>query len=172
MAGFPLPVITGIGHSTNETVVEMVAHTNRITPTAVAGFLIQQFSDFEGEVNSLHNRMMTEAKQLLVSSALHLSRCSQRFRSSTGRLLGKHRSTLESNQERIRIFSRHYLALHNNQMAVYEKKTELLDPKNILQRGYSITYLDDRPLKAASLVSKGQRIITQLYEGSINSIVD
>jgi exodeoxyribonuclease VII large subunit len=46
VANFPLPVITGIGHATNETVVEMVAFKNAITPTKIAEYLIQQFHNF------------------------------------------------------------------------------------------------------------------------------
>ena len=54
IASFPLPVITGIGHDKDETVVDMVAHTKMKTPTAVAEFLIngagvfiQKLIDFE-----------------------------------------------------------------------------------------------------------------------------
>ncbi len=46
IALFPIPVITGIGHATNDTVVEMVAHANAITPTKIAEYLIQRFHNF------------------------------------------------------------------------------------------------------------------------------
>src|SRR5690606_34833838 len=46
IATFPLPVLTGIGHATNETVAEMVAYTNGITPTKIAEYLIRVFNDF------------------------------------------------------------------------------------------------------------------------------
>ncbi len=172
VACFPIPVITGIGHSTNETVVEMVAHTNLITPTAVASFLIQQFNIFEERINSLQNNVMTEACQILENALSQLTGYSQRFQSSTSRLLERYQSALLNNQERIRIFSRHCLVDQNHQLNSYEKKIELLDPKTILRRGYSITYLGKIPVKAASMVSKGQKINTQLYEGNINSIVE
>lgn len=64
VALFPLPVVTGIGHSTNETVVEMVAAYNKITPTDVAYFLIQQFHNFSGRLNELHQK--TEALSLAI----------------------------------------------------------------------------------------------------------
>ena len=51
MALFPLPVLTGIGHSTNETVAEMVAFKNAITPTELADFLIQKYHNFSVPVN-------------------------------------------------------------------------------------------------------------------------
>lgn len=46
IATYPLPVLSGIGHSTNETVTEMVTHYNAITPTKLAEFLIQAFHDY------------------------------------------------------------------------------------------------------------------------------
>ncbi len=52
IARFPIPVMTGIGHSTNETVSEMVAYTNAITPTELADFLIQQFHNFSVPVDT------------------------------------------------------------------------------------------------------------------------
>jgi exodeoxyribonuclease VII large subunit len=46
IAEFPLPVLTGIGHSTNETVCEMISYSNAITPTKLAEWLLQKFHDF------------------------------------------------------------------------------------------------------------------------------
>ncbi len=65
VATFPLPVITGIGHSTNETVVEMVAHLNKITPTDVAYTLIQQFHNFSALVDDLKERMMSLSLEMI-----------------------------------------------------------------------------------------------------------
>jgi len=60
-----LPVLTGIGHSTNETVVEMIAGYNKITPTDVAYFIIQQFHNFSGRLNELHENLATIANDIL-----------------------------------------------------------------------------------------------------------
>ena len=61
----PLPVLTGIGHSTNETVVEIIAGFNKITPTDVAYFIIQQFHNFSGRLNELHEKLAIIAKDIL-----------------------------------------------------------------------------------------------------------
>jgi exodeoxyribonuclease VII large subunit len=66
---FPIPVLSGIGHATNETVTEMVSHENSITPTKLADFLIQKFHDFsvpllEGErkIKDYSTKILNEAK--------------------------------------------------------------------------------------------------------------
>ncbi len=47
IASFPIPVITGIGHATNQTVSEMVAHTNAITPSELADMIMDRFEQFQ-----------------------------------------------------------------------------------------------------------------------------
>lgn len=64
IALFPIPVLTGIGHATNETVVEMVSHRNAITPTALAEFLLQRFHNFSVPVK--------RAEEILVATARHI----------------------------------------------------------------------------------------------------
>lgn len=61
VATFPLPVISGIGHSTNETVVELVAHLNKITPTDVAYFFLNKFLDLYHHLNNLREKLHASA---------------------------------------------------------------------------------------------------------------
>ncbi|MHA6697166.1 exodeoxyribonuclease VII large subunit [Chryseobacterium sp. A321] len=68
IAKFPLPVITGIGHSTNLTVAEMVSYYNAITPTKTAEFLIQKFHEFSVPVSEAQKGMVRYAAQLLKDS--------------------------------------------------------------------------------------------------------
>jgi len=65
IASFPIPVITGIGHATNETVSEMISHTNAITPTKLAEYLIQYFNNFNFPVQEAQKKINAKAKQLL-----------------------------------------------------------------------------------------------------------
>ncbi len=65
IAQFPIPVITGIGHSTNETVVELIAHENSITPTKLAEFLIQKFHDFSVPVDKAEEIINDRTQRLI-----------------------------------------------------------------------------------------------------------
>jgi len=65
VAAFPLPVLTGIGHSTNETVVEMVAAGNKITPTDVAYSIVRQFENFSARLDEISGIIFTFAANLL-----------------------------------------------------------------------------------------------------------
>lgn len=65
IAEFPIPVITGIGHSTNETVAELIAHENAITPTKLAEFLIQKFHDFSVPVQKAEEKIGDQSRRLI-----------------------------------------------------------------------------------------------------------
>lgn len=63
IATFPIPIITGIGHSTNHTVAEMVAYHNGITPTDTAMFIIQKFEQFDNQLNTIKQFISQYMKQ-------------------------------------------------------------------------------------------------------------
>ncbi|MDD2489258.1 MAG: exodeoxyribonuclease VII large subunit, partial [Bacteroidales bacterium] len=125
---FPLPVLTGIGHSTNETVCEMVSNKTAITPTELADYIISKFRNFEQNLKDL--------KQKLINN-------------STKRL---ERELQTLNQ--------------------YKQILQILDPKNLLKRGYSITYLDDKIIKSATQLKKGDQITTLFADSKAVSLVN
>lgn len=128
ITSYPLPVLTGIGHSTNETVSEMVSNTKAITPTDLADFIISRFRNFE--------QSLKDIKQNLFNIAI--------------RRLEKESQTLTQ----------------------YHQILKLLDPKNLLKRGYSITYINEKILKTSSQLKKGDKIVTLLAEGKTISTIN
>jgi exodeoxyribonuclease VII large subunit len=91
IALFPLPVITGIGHATNETVTEMVSFRNCITPTDLGGFLLQQFHNFSVPVQEAQRILTETSRQLLKDSLYHLLETVTNFQTQTTNFL--HAST-------------------------------------------------------------------------------
>ena len=79
VAGFPLPVITGIGHEKDDTVVDIAAHTKMKTPTAVAEFLISGMRSFEENVLGLESRIVASAEQMLRDERQKLTSFAQRL---------------------------------------------------------------------------------------------
>lgn len=83
IARFPLPVFTGIGHATNETVVEMVAFQNAITPTKVGELLIQQFHAFAMPLQRAGQLLPDRARRLTADESSRLRDMARFFRSVT-----------------------------------------------------------------------------------------
>ena len=92
IARFPIPVLTGIGHSTNETVAEMVSFKNAITPTELADFLIQKFHDFSEPVKRAESIILDRAKRILIDEKNLFANVIKHFRSATNSSLAARRS--------------------------------------------------------------------------------
>lgn len=95
---FPIPVLTGIGHSTNETVVEMIAHFNAITPTKLAEFLIQKFHNFSIPVQDAKRKITEYSRKLLRDEKISLSNLARLSRSAASSGLAHHKHLLSATQ--------------------------------------------------------------------------
>ncbi len=193
IALFPLPVITGIGHATNETVAEMVAFRNCITPTDLAGFLIQQYHNFAVPVKEAVQRLglhtsalILTQKAFLQEKAFSLGRCLQinltRERKTLSRLhyricIAVSDLTISGRQAVWRLYHamKHAIStdLREKQHTLesIEKQTALLDPVHVLSRGYSVTLLNGTPVTGISSVSVGDTVKTILFSGELKSEV-
>jgi exodeoxyribonuclease VII large subunit len=88
----PLPVITGIGHSTNLTVVQMVAFANKITPTEAGHFLIQQFHNFAGRLENAEAKIERYSLEILTAEKQHFSQSAKMFAVHTRNLFSRHKT--------------------------------------------------------------------------------
>jgi exodeoxyribonuclease VII large subunit len=102
VARFPLPVISGIGHSTNETLVEMVTYINKITPTDVAYFFIDSFKDCLEELSMLHSEFNSLVKFKLKEEQFELKALHQQFKTQVDTLLQRHDFMLKQQRQRIK----------------------------------------------------------------------
>lgn len=192
-AQFPLPIITGIGHERDDTVVDMVAHTRMKTPTAVAEFLIacmekeaDELEDLEGRLVSLVSDTCSRQKnylQLLTTRfpSLVMSRIERdrsNVRTISGRLpvvasglLTRQRSNLENIKLRLRNGSVTRLSDSTRFIQLTEQFIKMASPEYILKRGYSLTLREGKIVKHAKDLRSGDALITRFMEGEAVSIV-
>jgi exodeoxyribonuclease VII large subunit len=102
VAEFPIPVITGIGHSTNETVCEMVAYKNAITPTDLVGYLLQKFHNFSVPVKEATEKIVDWVPSMLREESQALQNAGRLFKAGSRNLLQSHRSFVEDCLTRVR----------------------------------------------------------------------
>ncbi len=194
VATFPLPVITGIGHERDDTVVDIVAHTRLKTPTAVAEFLLDRIRDFEERVLRAE-RACIRAAGALLRGELHRFRYAvqhfgqivrdrfagerQRLEATlrgffrgTAQLLAGHGQRLAVDARLLSAGAQRYLDQQDSLLKQLDQAIRHLDPANILMRGYSITYFRGRALKDSSAVKEGDIIRTRVFLGSVRSRVE
>ncbi|MCW3118638.1 MAG: xseA [Chitinophagaceae bacterium] len=91
---FPLPVITGIGHATNETVSEMISFSNAITPTKLAEYLLQKFHNFSVPVQNAEEKIIDKSRRLISDEKTKFTSELKLFRSVTENILLKNRNEI------------------------------------------------------------------------------
>lgn len=172
VAQMPLPVVVGIGHERDETVLDYVAHTRVKTPTAAAVLLI----DHGAEQLARLQQIATHLPRL---SALAVERQLRRLEQQRQRLSQAARDTLhhvalrvQDTQTRLRHASQFYLQNIGHKLQSMDQRLSALDPQLLLRRGYSLTFTaDGRLVRSASDLRPGMGIRTRLYEGEVTAEV-
>lgn len=192
-AQFPLPVITGIGHERDDTILDMVAHTRMKTPTAVAEFLIgrmdaaaEELEDLQQEVSELASTILLKQKNFLqllgarlpviVTNRIERNRsflqmAGNKLPASASAMLLRRRSTLESLQMQLqnRVASR--LAEGTRFIQLTEQFIKMASPDYVLKRGYSLSLKDGKIIKHATDLNPGDELVTRFADGDVKSIV-
>ena len=149
VAQFPLPVITGIGHERDESIIDMVSHTRVKTPTAAAAFLIDNLATTLSAIEDLQARAVNSVKDRISAAMAQLSLFSSQLPSLAKYCIQRKRHRLE----------------------LLAQRTLSLDPTQLLRRGYSITLKDGHIVRDASMLQPGDEIETILENGKIQSII-
>jgi exodeoxyribonuclease VII large subunit len=172
IATFPLPVVTGIGHVTNLTVVDMVANHCAITPTKLAEFIIQKFHNFSVPVQDAEKDIAEKSLRLIADEKAKFLSEVKLFRSVTGNALLMERNAIKEASRSLKQQSVFMFKSRNSELNNMERNLEILSPKNVLKRGYSITLLNGKPVKSFTDVKKGDILNTIIHEGEISSSVN
>lgn len=105
IAHFPIPVLTGIGHATNETVSEMISYKNAITPTKLAEYLIQKFHNFSVPIKEGENLLIEKSKRILEEEKIKFTSLSKLYKSATKIQLQKSHHNLSKQLQLLSIHS-------------------------------------------------------------------
>ncbi len=238
VAQFPLPVITGIGHDKDDTVVDLVAHTRMKTPTAVAEFLIsgalrfsQELAELEQQFTQLvadqldehRDRLNDAADQLkmqvtrlisghqnrlniagvqvenltgsfLKSQDNRLKQLTTEAKNKTSRFVTrqehlldfsgnklnfvfksqvlKSKNRLAQIEQLLKIQATEQIRLEKKNLSAMAEKLRLVDPMNVLKRGYSLTLSGGKIVKSVSEITVGAKLETRLGDGTVESTVE
>ena len=148
-AQFPLPIITGIGHLRDESVLDIVANTSAKTPTAVAEFLIHAMLANETQIAELQSGIAMAVVQRIDNEK-------RRLETLTGQ---------------IPVHTVLYMQAQRHKLDLYQRSIEAASPEHILSLGYSITRLNGTVVRDASALKEGDEIQTVVANGTFTSII-
>jgi exodeoxyribonuclease VII large subunit len=172
IADSPLPVFTGIGHQIDVHVADEVAHESHKTPTACAVALIEHVTRFVDDVEGAWSDIASRAGQLLDESGHRLSKVAREIAVHTRTAVDRADERLSDRIDRLRRRAPQLLAERSLAVDNLEKRVSLLDPVNVLARGWSITRAaDGRVVRSVDDVKVGDTIVTTLRDGTASSTV-
>ena len=148
-AQFPLPIIAGIGHTRDVSVVDMVVHTSVKTPTAAAEWLIERVAEQVERVGSL---------------MLRLQRATQNA-------VSREKNRLLLYEQQIYNAVRGKAVRERGKLDLWMKTIELHSPERIFKMGYSLTMVNGKMVRSQSEVNEGDVLETHLHDGVIQSVV-
>lgn len=213
VAQFPIPILAGIGHERDETIVDRVAYRSVKTPTAAAAFLIECFNEvdsvledaketlvretrrilqeektrqvvritefkqftrlfLEGQANNLtlSSRRVEHASRLFVQERINgLNQLKMKVEGKVGALFERQRNRLDDMQKTMVRKTTELFTANRYFLELAETKMKYVDPKNILEKGFSITRINGKAVRETDRVKKGDVLETELFKGVIRS---
>ena len=193
VANFPIPIITGIGHDRDESILDMVSHQRVKTPTAAAAFLIDHAQTVLDSLNDAQNRISRHALQRMLTlnaqlTALNtqianvfsvvktrqdarLNQMYSRIAHQAQQRLVTRQSSLTALSDRIPMLLDRRLQAEKHRLELLTEKVKTLDPALLLKRGYSITMKDGHAVRDPKDLRPGDQIETRLEKGTFKSTV-
>ena len=193
-AQFPLPIITGIGHERDDTVLDLVAHTRVKTPTAAAELLIGRMDQAANALDDLADRLQRGAATVLLrhrqwlqvlttriplvanrsisASRLRLDAVQLRLAQSVRMSLHGRQTRLDALGERLAGSARRAIDLHRHRLTLIGQRLKDNSPDRLLALGYSITLgPDGRAVRNAATLNQGATLTTRFHQGEATSVV-
>ncbi len=170
-AQFPLPIITGIGHERDDTVLDSVAHTRVKTPTAAAEYLINCMDLAADELEVLISQLHESVRSRLTEEHRKLISYRNRIPSAVVRRVSDAKLALLTTRKDISLAVQTLLSRQRHRLELLQQRLADASPKKMLARGYSITLKDGKVVKNGDVLQLNDEIVTRLYQGEIVSIV-
>ena len=168
-----IPIISAVGHETDFTIADLVADKRAPTPTGAAEMAVPNIIEVQNNINQYNirvneyiNNMIKLLKQQLdkYKTSYVLSNPLAPFEIKTQKLDGLY--------DRLNTYIKDILLVkYKNTLELYINKIDILNPLNLLKKGYSISVIDNKPIKSIKDVKKDDNITIKVIDGEINTIV-
>lgn len=171
VAQFPLPVVSGIGHERDVTVIDAVSHRRAKTPTAVAELFISHLNITASELYDLQTRLIAESERRVSKERNDLQSISREVIHQSRLRLHKEGVGLEQASVKMRYQTGQLMQSHRHYLESREQFISMVSPKNILKRGYTLTMKKGKIVTSVQYLEAGETIETYFRDGiSISKI--
>ncbi len=170
-AQFPLPIIAGIGHQRDISILDMVAHTSLKTPTAVAEFLISGLQQAKDRVLDVFADIRYHVKNKIENEYTFVNQAKMRIKQTLRSWVIQRAHLLDRQKSRLQSTVRIQFLKQNNKLVLLEKNIEMHSPGFLLQHGYTISTVSGKRITSVTQVKQGDKISTFVGDGQFISEV-
>jgi exodeoxyribonuclease VII large subunit len=167
-----LPIISGIGHQRDVSILDTIAHTSVKTPTAAAEFLISNLCSAENQTTDIFSNIQFLIKNRLENESRYLENAQLRIKHALKNKLNVKFFALENQKRRLHSGLRMFFVKQHNKLNLLEKNIETYSPAFLLQHGYTIATLNGKRIVSAKNIKKGDMLRTYFPDGAVNAVVD
>lgn len=189
VATFPLPVIVGIGHERDITVLDYVAGIRVKTPTAAAEHIILQAANALAHIGDLSNQVVSIARDYIARAKEQLSYYAGNLPIMAQRIIDTNTLRLQNFIQNIPLHVQRRIEGENAQLArqkdaiknavaqVKMKETmrlealgdkiELLSPRKVMARGYTLTTCEGKIMTDAAQLEAGKLVTIHFRDGKV-----
>ncbi|MDD2514234.1 MAG: exodeoxyribonuclease VII large subunit [Proteiniphilum sp.] len=171
VAQFPLPVVSGIGHERDVTVLDHVAHTRAKTPTAVAEFFIGHITQTATGLADLGERLIGQTRSVLQEEVSQLRLLTREAVHLSALLLQRETALVQKISERMRHQLNQRMQEQRHQIETKEQYIRMVSPANVLKRGYTLTTRQGHIITSLQALSPDDVIETHFRDGVATSII-
>ena len=171
VAQFPLPIITGIGHDRDESILDMVSNTKVKTPTAAAALLIDNLLRVLERLDDASQRITYAVNQRINSQKFRIVTMMSLIPTLALRTLSDSKHRIEIMESRLPVAIERRFTDQKHRIERLSILLQGFDPQLLLSRGYSITLHNGKAVRDPKLLNPGDEIETRVEKGTIKSTV-
>jgi exodeoxyribonuclease VII large subunit len=171
VAKFPIPVFTGIGHTRNESITDLMAFMATKTPTKVAANILAHNRRFEEQLEAHEKTIVSKSLEIIASQSLFLSQANGLITAAAKDVVHGQHLKLSELTATIRESSARLFAHAKNLLGNYSQLVKHLSPETVLKRGYALVYYEGKIVTDVKEIKEGAGIKTVMSTGDIQSTV-
>ena len=169
-----IPIISGVGHETDNTIIDFVSDYRCTTPTNAAEYSVRYWKDLEVKINQFEGRLFQNIDRRLSYDKLHFNELTNSYGFKRPKDIfnrwGEHLNNLS---EKLQNDVFNEFGNISTKLNYVIRQLNAYNPDNIIKKGYSIVYnIDGKVIKSIKSVKKTDKINIKMNDGIIKSIVD
>ena len=173
VAESPVPLITGVGHEVDTTLVDYASDVRAPTPTGAAVRAVPALEEIIFDLSQLESRLDKAAGSRLQQLWLSVDLLEKRLTmQSPEAKIANEKRALDQLTARLQMAQANYFMRQKNALEGLEKRLSALNPENVMKRGYAFVRQEEKVVTSAAELDTGDRIRIRFFDGEKSAVVD